>query len=112
MSSDEGLPETAGMRVRVVPGVALVFSQLNIKRITPGASFEEHCVRFFVDSSVRNILWCADRLCGVMVSFTFTKPNARKLRCGTRSRHRFYGQATCHCKEQAPAVLKRRGAFF
>ena len=82
MSSEEGLPETAGLRVRVVPGGCSGFQySLNIEEASREGDFvlNEKGVRLFVD------MFSAQYLNGVQIDyvtnvmgagFTFTNPNA------------------------------------
>ena len=82
MSSEEGLPETAGLRVRVVPGGCSGFQySLNIEEESRQGDFilDEKGVRLFVD------MFSAQYLNGVEIDyvtnmmgsgFTFTNPNA------------------------------------
>jgi iron-sulfur cluster assembly accessory protein len=82
MSSEEGLPETAGLRVRVVPGGCSGFQySLNIEDASRQGDFvlDEKGVRLFVD------MFSAQYLNGVQIDyvsnvmgagFTFTNPNA------------------------------------
>ena len=82
MSSEEGLPETAGLRVRVVPGGCSGFQySLNIEEDSRQGDFilDVHGVRLFVD------MFSAQYLNGVKIDyvtnvmgsgFTFTNPNA------------------------------------
>ena len=82
MSSEEGLPETAGLRVRVVPGGCSGFQySLNIEEDSRQGDFvlDEKGVRLFVD------MFSAQYLNGVQIDyvtnvmgagFTFTNPNA------------------------------------
>jgi len=82
MSSEEGLPETAGLRVRVVPGGCSGFQySLNIEEASREGDFvlDEKGVRLFVD------MFSAQYLNGVQIDyvsnvmgagFTFTNPNA------------------------------------
>ena len=82
MSSEEGLPETAGLRVRVVPGGCSGFQySLNIEENSRQGDFvlDEKGVRLFVD------MFSAQYLNGVQIDyvtnvmgagFTFTNPNA------------------------------------
>ena len=82
MSSEEGLPETAGLRVRVVPGGCSGFQySLNIEEESRQGDFvlNEKGVRLFVD------MFSAQYLNGVQIDyvtnmmgsgFTFTNPNA------------------------------------
>src|SRR3981081_3472280 len=82
MASEEGLPETSGVRVRVVPGGCSGFSySLNIKEDSrQGDSIlEERGVRLFVDMfSAQYINGVQiDYVTGVMgAGFTFNNPNA------------------------------------
>jgi len=82
MASEEGLPETAGLRVRVVPGGCSGFQySLNIEEDSRQGDFvlDEKGVRLFVD------MFSAQYLNGVQIDyvtnvmgagFTFTNPNA------------------------------------
>ena len=82
MSGEEGLPETAGLRVRVVPGGCSGFQySLNIEEESRQGDFilDEKGVRLFVD------MFSAQYLNGVAIDyvtnmmgsgFTFTNPNA------------------------------------
>ena len=82
MSSEEGLPETAGLRVRVVPGGCSGFQySLNIEEESkPGDNImDQNGVRLFVD------MFSAQYLNGVEIDyvssvmgagFTFNNPNA------------------------------------
>ena len=82
MTSEEGLPETAGLRVRVVPGGCSGFQySLNIEEESRQGDFvlDEKGVRLFVD------MFSAQYLSGVEIDyvtnvmgsgFTFTNPNA------------------------------------
>src|SRR6476659_2262491 len=82
MASEEGLPETAGLRVRVVPGGCSGFQySLNIEEESRQGDFilEQHGIRLFVD------MFSAQYLNGVTVDytsnmmgsgFTFENPNA------------------------------------
>ena len=82
MSSEEGLPETAGLRVRVVPGGCSGFQySLNIEEDSRQGDhvMDAHGVRLFVD------MFSAQYLNGVEIDyvtnmmgsgFTFTNPNA------------------------------------
>jgi len=82
MSSEQGLPETAGLRVRVVPGGCSGFQySLNIEEDARQGDFvlDEKGVRLFVD------MFSAQYLNGVQIDyvtnvmgsgFTFTNPNA------------------------------------
>src|ERR687893_386202 len=82
MASEEGLPETAGLRVRVVPGGCSGFPySLNIEEESRQGDhvFDQHGVRLFVD------MFSAQYLNGVEIDyvtsvmgqgFTFKNPNA------------------------------------
>jgi iron-sulfur cluster assembly accessory protein len=82
MSTEEGLPETAGLRVRVVPGGCSGFQySLNIEEESRQGDFilEERGVRLFVD------MFSAQYLNGVEIDyvqnvmgsgFTFKNPNS------------------------------------
>ncbi len=82
MAGEEGLPETAGLRVRVVPGGCSGFQySLNIEEDSRQGDhiLEENGVRLFVD------MFSAQYLNGVKIAyvsgmmgsgFTFTNPNA------------------------------------
>ena len=82
MESEEDLPETAGLRVRVVPGGCSGFQySLNIEEASRQGDhiIEEHDVRLFVD------MFSAQYLNGITVDyvtnmmgsgFTFENPNA------------------------------------
>ena len=82
MTGEEGLPETAGLRVRVVPGGCSGFQySLNIEEESRQGDFilDEKGVRLFVD------MFSAQYLNGVQIDyvtnmmgsgFTFTNPNA------------------------------------
>jgi iron-sulfur cluster assembly accessory protein len=82
MTSEEGLPETAGLRVRVVPGGCSGFQySLNIEEESRQGDFilEERGVRLFVD------MFSAQYLNGVEIDyvqnvmgsgFTFKNPNS------------------------------------
>ena len=90
MSGEEGLPETAGLRVRVVPGGCSGFQySLNIEEESRQGDFilNEHGVRLFVDMFSAQYLNGVqiDYVTGVMGSgFTFTNPNATgSCGCGT-----------------------------
>lgn len=90
MSSEEGLPETSGLRVRVVPGGCSGFQySLNIEEESRQGDFilNEHGVRLFVDMFSAQYLNGVqiDYVAGVMGSgFTFTNPNATgSCGCGT-----------------------------
>src|SRR5678815_3603802 len=90
MASEEGLPETSGLRVRVVPGGCSGFQySLNIEEESRQGDFilEQHDIRLFVD------MFSAQYLNGVTVDytsnmmgsgFTFENPNATGgCGCGT-----------------------------
>src|SRR5436190_24348282 len=90
MSSEEGLPETAGLRVRVVPGGCSGFQySLNIEEDSRQGDFilNEKGVKLFVDMFSGQYLNGVqiDYVTGVMGSgFTFTNPNATgSCGCGT-----------------------------
>ena len=90
MSSEEGLPETAGLRVRVVPGGCSGFQySLNIEEDSRQGDFilDEKGVKLFVDMFSGQYLNGVqiDYVTGVMGSgFTFTNPNATgSCGCGT-----------------------------
>src|SRR6266568_5507363 len=90
MATEEGLPETAGLRVRVVPGGCSGFQySLNIEEESRQGDFvlDEHGVRMFVDMFSAQYLNGVqiDYVTGVMGSgFTFTNPNATgSCGCGT-----------------------------
>ncbi|HMF57120.1 MAG TPA: iron-sulfur cluster assembly accessory protein [Pyrinomonadaceae bacterium] len=82
MTSEEGLPETAGLRVRVIPGGCSGFQySLNIEEESRQGDYimDEHGVRLFID------MFSAQYLNGVKIDyvtnvmgsgFTFTNPNA------------------------------------
>jgi iron-sulfur cluster assembly protein len=82
MAGEEGLPETAGLRVRVVPGGCSGFQySLNIEEDTRQGDYilAEKGVRLFVDMFSAQYLNGVkiDYVTGVMGSgFTFTNPNA------------------------------------
>ncbi|HEV7396052.1 MAG TPA: iron-sulfur cluster assembly accessory protein [Pyrinomonadaceae bacterium] len=82
MSSEEGLPETSGLRVRVVPGGCSGFQySLNIEEESRQGDFilDEKGVRLFVDMFSAQYLngVVIDYVTGVMGSgFTFNNPNA------------------------------------
>src|SRR4051794_25153117 len=82
MASEEGLPETSGLRVRVVPGGCSGFQySLNIEEESRQGDFilDEKGVRLFVDMFSAQYLNGVqiDYVTGVMGSgFTFTNPNA------------------------------------
>src|SRR5918995_2752140 len=89
-AGEEGLPETAGLRVRVVPGGCSGFQySLNIEEESRQGDFilNEHGVRLFVDLFSAQYLNGVqiDYVSGVMGSgFTFTNPNATgSCGCGT-----------------------------
>src|SRR5437660_6977842 len=90
MASEEGLPETAGLRVRVVPGGCSGFQySLNIEEESRQGDFilDQHGIKLFVD------MFSAQYLNGVVVDytsnmmgsgFTFENPNATGgCGCGT-----------------------------
>ena len=90
MASEEDLPETAGLRVRVVPGGCSGFQySLNIEEESRSGDFivEKEGVRLFVD------MFSAQYLNGVQIDytsnmmgsgFTFENPNATGgCGCGT-----------------------------
>src|SRR6185369_4788990 len=90
MAGEEGLPETAGLRVRVVPGGCSGFQySLNIEEDSRQGDFilNENGVRLFVDMFSAQYLNGVkiDYVTGVMGSgFTFTNPNATgSCGCGT-----------------------------
>lgn len=82
MSGEEGLPETAGLRVRVVPGGCSGFQySLNIEEESRQGDFilDDKGVRLFVDMFSAQYLNGVeiDYVTNVMGSgFTFTNPNA------------------------------------
>ncbi|MDX6611139.1 MAG: iron-sulfur cluster assembly protein [Blastocatellia bacterium] len=82
MAGEEGLPETAGLRVRVVPGGCSGFQySLNIEEDSRQGDFvlDEKGVRMFVDMFSAQYLNGIeiDYVTGVMGSgFTFKNPNA------------------------------------
>jgi iron-sulfur cluster assembly accessory protein len=82
MAGEEGLPGTAGLRVRVVPGGCSGFQySLNIEEDSRQGDFilDAHGVRLFVDMFSAQYLNGVkiDYVTGVMGSgFTFTNPNA------------------------------------
>jgi iron-sulfur cluster assembly protein len=90
IASEEDLPETAGLRVRVVPGGCSGFQySLNIEEESRSGDFilDQHGIRLFVD------MFSAQYLNGVTVDytsnmmgsgFTFENPNATGgCGCGT-----------------------------
>ena len=90
LASEEDLPETAGLRVRVVPGGCSGFQySLNIEEESRNGDFivEQHGIRLFVD------MFSAQYLNGITVDhtsnmmgsgFTFENPNATGgCGCGT-----------------------------
>ena len=90
MEGEEGLPETAGLRVRVVPGGCSGFQySLNIEEDSRQGDFvlDEKGVKLFVDMFSGQYLNGVqiDYVTGVMGSgFTFTNPNATgSCGCGT-----------------------------
>jgi iron-sulfur cluster assembly protein len=90
MSGEEGLPETAGLRVRVVPGGCSGFQySLNIEEESRQGDFilDQSGVKLFVDMFSAQYLNGVriDYVTGVMGSgFTFTNPNATgSCGCGT-----------------------------
>ena len=82
MAGEEGLPETSGLRVRVVPGGCSGFQySLNIEEESRQGDFvlSEKGVRLFVDMFSAQYLNGVqiDYVTGVMGSgFTFNNPNA------------------------------------
>jgi len=82
MTSEEGLPESAGLRVRVVPGGCSGFQySLNIEEESRQGDFilDDKGVRLFVDMFSAQYLNGVeiDYVTNVMGSgFTFTNPNA------------------------------------
>lgn len=82
MAGEEGLPETAGLRVRVVPGGCSGFQySLNIEEESRQGDYilDEHGVRLFVDMFSAQYLNGVkiDYVTGMMGSgFTFNNPNA------------------------------------
>ena len=90
MAGEEGLPETSGLRVRVVPGGCSGFQySLNIEEQSREGDFviDEKGVRMFIDMFSAQYLNGVeiDYLSGVMGSgFTFKNPNATgSCGCGT-----------------------------
>ena len=90
MAGEEGLPETAGLRVRVVPGGCSGFQySLNIEEQSREGDFvvDEKGVRMFVDMFSAQYLNGVeiDYVSGVMGSgFAFKNPNATgSCGCGT-----------------------------
>ena len=82
MAGEEGLPESAGLRVRVVPGGCSGFQySLNIEEDSRQGDFilDENGVRLFVDMFSAQYLNGVriDYVTGMMGSgFTFNNPNA------------------------------------
>jgi iron-sulfur cluster assembly accessory protein len=82
MAGEEGLPETAGLRVRVVPGGCSGFQySLNIEEDSRQGDYvlNENGVRLFIDMFSAQYLNGVeiDYVSGVMGSgFTFKNPNA------------------------------------
>lgn len=82
MAGEEGLPETAGLRVRVVPGGCSGFQySLNIEEESRQGDYilDQNGVRLFVDMFSAQYLNGVkiDYVSGVMGSgFTFQNPNA------------------------------------
>src|SRR6478752_1363545 len=67
MASEEGLPETAGLRVRVVPGGCSGFQySLNIEEDSRQGDFilDRHGIKLFVD------MFSAQYLNGVVIDYT------------------------------------------
>ena len=90
ISGEEGLPETAGLRVRVVPGGCSGFQySLNIEEDSRQGDFilDRGGIKLFVDMFSGQYLNGVkiDYVTGVMGSgFTFTNPNATgSCGCGT-----------------------------
>ena len=90
MAGEEGLPETSGLRVRVVPGGCSGFQySLNIEEDSRQGDFilDKGGVKLFVDMFSAQYLNGVkiDYVTGVMGSgFTFTNPNATgSCGCGT-----------------------------
>ncbi len=90
MSGEEGLPETSGLRVRVVPGGCSGFQySLNIEEDSRQGDFilDQSGVKLFVDMFSAQYLNGVkiDYVTGVMGSgFTFGNPNATgSCGCGT-----------------------------
>ena len=90
MQSEDDLPETAGLRVRVVPGGCSGFQySMNIEEESRNGDFivEQHGVRLFID------MFSAQYLNGITIDhtsnmmgsgFTFDNPNATGgCGCGT-----------------------------
>ncbi|HKY26662.1 MAG TPA: iron-sulfur cluster assembly accessory protein [Pyrinomonadaceae bacterium] len=82
MAGEEGLPDTSGLRVRVVPGGCSGFQySLNIEEASREGDFvlNQHDVRLFVDMFSAQYLNGVeiDYVSGMMGSgFTFKNPNA------------------------------------
>ena len=82
MAGEEGLPETAGLRVRVVPGGCSGFQySLNIEEDSRQGDYvlDENGVRLFIDMFSAQYLNGVkiDYVTGMMGSgFTFSNPNA------------------------------------
>lgn len=90
MEGEDDLPETAGLRVRVVPGGCSGFQySLNIEEESKQGDFivEQHGIRLFVDMFSAQYLngITIDHTTNVMGSgFTFENPNATGgCGCGT-----------------------------
>src|SRR5213592_2900576 len=90
LAGEDDLPETAGLRVRVVPGGCSGFQySLNIEEDSKSGDFivDEKGVKLFVDMFSAQYLNGVqiDYVTGVMGSgFTFTNPNATgSCGCGT-----------------------------
>lgn len=90
MADEEGLPETAGLRVRVVPGGCSGFQySLNIEEDSRQGDhiLDAHGVKLFVDMFSAQYLNGVkiDYVTGMMgAGFTFTNPNATGgCGCGT-----------------------------
>src|SRR5258705_10610427 len=102
MSGEEGLPETAGLRVRVVPGGCSGFQySLNIEEASRQGDFilDDKGVRLFVDMFSAQYLNGVeiDYVTNVMGSgFTFTNPNATgRCGCGTSFTEKVDSSAMC-----------------